>query len=83
MDDGKDGKKNEMEEKEEEVGGVDLPELEPLQRDEDLKERVLKQLVSVCLQHLSMVDHLPNFLLPQAELTKSMIAISLLSPGCW
>ena len=83
MDDGKDGKKNEMEEKEEEVGGVDLPELQPLQRDEDLKERVLKQLVSVCLQYLSMVDLLSNFLLPQAELTKSMIAISLLSPGCW
>ena len=62
MDDGKDGKKNEMEEKEEEVGGVDLPELEPLQRDKDLKERVLKQLVSVCLQHLSMVDLLSNFL---------------------
>ena len=62
MDDGKDGKKNEMEEKEEEVGVVDLPELEPLQRDKDLKERVLKQLVSVCLQHLSMVDLLSNFL---------------------
>ena len=62
MDDGKDGKKNEMEEKEEEVGGVDLPELEPLQRDEDLKERGLKQLVSVCLQHLSIIDLLSNFL---------------------
>ena len=43
-----------MQEKKKEGGGVNLPELKPLQLDKDFKEGMLQQLVPVCLQHLNM-----------------------------
>ena len=47
-----------MEEESEEDASVDLPNLEPLQLDKDLKERVLQQLVPVRLQHLDITSGL-------------------------
>ena len=41
MDDCKNCQKSKMEKKEEEGGGVNLPELQPLQLDKDFKEGVL------------------------------------------
>ena len=54
VDDSKSCQKSEVEEKEEEGGCIDPPEMEPLQLDKDLKEWVLQQLVPVALQHLDI-----------------------------
>ena len=84
MDDCKNCQKNQMDEKEEKGASVNLPELQPLQLDKDFKERVLQQLVPVRLQHLN-IGGASYFcaVLPRAELTRSMMASSQLSPGCW
>ena len=67
VDDSKNCQKNQVEEKKEEGGCVNPPEVQPLQLNKDFKEGVLQQLVPVRLQHLNMHGALVLFFVSHTD----------------